>query len=214
MEDPITGLNYIIDAGGTDITVTMSVMNTMTGIEIKPVDLTNGLVTEYIITIDTFVFLGDRDLLLIKTPEEVGFGPDGLGCKAVSPAPVGVTECSAETNDNESFFVQLDEIARHAGIFEVAVSGLKNPPNFRRSGLFSNIKMQTYDYYNIMYLESHDHLWIQTDTPATVSTWKLEQSTVVLGLDASYALVFTPENPIGPTGHMTLKWSDQVEFYQ
>ena len=103
--DAFTGVNYIIDAGGTDITVTMSVMNVMSGIEITPKDLTNGAVTDYTISLDTFVFLEDGDIILLTNPPEISFGADGLTCSAVSPDPVGVTEASCENIDGSSFFV-------------------------------------------------------------------------------------------------------------
>lgn len=54
------------------------------------------------------------------------------------------------------------------GIFEFIVDGLKNPPNFRRSGQFSNIYMETFDYYDMQKLFNYADLFIQTDTPGTI----------------------------------------------
>ena len=48
---------FIIDGGGSDITVMMNEMNEMTGLKLFVGDLTNGAVTDYEFTIDTFVYL-------------------------------------------------------------------------------------------------------------------------------------------------------------
>ena len=61
------------------------------------------------------------------------------------------------------------------------VNGIKNPPNFRKSGLFSNIYMQTVDYYNIQFLENYDNLWVQTNEVATITDYYRVQSTEVFG---------------------------------
>lgn len=53
----------------------------------------------------------------------------------------GVTESICEVVDSDSFTVSLKKVTQEEGIFEVLVSGMKNPPNFRKSGLFSDIKM-------------------------------------------------------------------------
>lgn len=45
---------------------------------------------------------------------------------------------------------------------------MKNPPNYRTSGKFSNIYMETYDYYDMQRLVNYDNLFIQTNTPGTI----------------------------------------------
>ena len=82
---------FVIDGGGTDIAVVMSVMNTMNGVEIIPLELINGEVTDYKIKIDTFVHLKNRDRIMLTTPPTVTFGPNSLSCRPVSPEPIGVT---------------------------------------------------------------------------------------------------------------------------
>ena len=71
---------YVIDQGGSDITVTMSVMNDMTSMKISPINLVdgaviNGATTDYKIEMDSFVYLHDEDRILITTPPSIGFGP-------------------------------------------------------------------------------------------------------------------------------------------
>jgi hypothetical protein len=139
----------VIDEGGSDITVVMSVMNTLTGMEIVAADLTNGAVTDYRIKLDTFVHLKDEDRILITTPPNIGFGPNGISCSGVTPDAIGVIEAACEVIDENIFSVSVSEISQLNGIFELIVSGMKNPPNFRRSGLFSDIAMQTFDYYPV-----------------------------------------------------------------
>ena len=56
---------------------------------------------------------------------------------------------TCEMIDNHSLAINLVKINKINGIFTIVVHGLKNPPNFRKSELFSNIYMQTFDYYNI-----------------------------------------------------------------
>ena len=163
---------YVIDGGGTDIAVAMSKMNQMTGVEITPLVLINGLVTDYLIKIDTFVHLKNQDRIIITTPPTVTFGQESLSCRPVSPDPIGVTKCSAERNDDKTFVVNLSEVDKQSGIFEMIVTGIKNPPNFRKSGLFSNIYMQTVDYYNMQYLENHDNLWVQTNEVAQIEKYE------------------------------------------
>mgnify|MGYP000238662547 CR=1 FL=1 len=77
----------------------MSVMNTLTSIEITPVELINGKVVEYRIKIDSFVNLKNRDRVMITTPETVTFGRDSLSCYPVEPEPIGVTKASCERID-------------------------------------------------------------------------------------------------------------------
>ncbi len=59
---------YIIDGGGSDITVTMNKMNEMTGLKLFVGDLTNGAVTDYEFTIDTFVYLKNKDRIRMTVP--------------------------------------------------------------------------------------------------------------------------------------------------
>ena len=62
---------YIIDAGGGDITVEMSRMNFMNSLSIQPVDLTNGAITDYVFSFDSFVHLKDKDILNVELPVRV-----------------------------------------------------------------------------------------------------------------------------------------------
>ena len=163
---------FIIDAGGTDITVTMSKMNELTKLEIEPLDLTNGAVTDYLVRIDSFVYLKDNDRLMITNPETVGFGPDGITCHPTRPDPLGVSAVSCEKISDTSFEVNVEKLTQQDGIFELIVHGLKNPPNFRKSGLFSDIFMQTDDYYSIQILEKYDNLWIQTNKAAQITDFQ------------------------------------------
>ena len=79
---------------------------------------------------------GDR--LLLTLPPTVGFGPEGISCDPADPA-LGLTKVSCESIDRSSFAITLDEIQYQAGQFALTVHGMKNPPNYRRSALFSNI---------------------------------------------------------------------------
>lgn len=107
--ETISDEGYVIDAGGTDITVTMDIMNTLTGLEIVPQSLINGAVTDYLIRIDTFVFLKDEDKILITNPPTVSFGPDGISCGPSDPEQ-GVTESTCEVLDVNSFAVSLSKV--------------------------------------------------------------------------------------------------------
>lgn len=91
---------------------------------------------------------------------------------------------------------------------------MKNPPNFRRSALFSDIKMQTFDYYDMQKLETYENLFVQTNEVAMITDYQLLQSTTLLGLDATYTLTFTPKNPLSNDGMMSLSWTDQVVFLE
>ena len=142
---------YVIDAGGSDITVVMNVMNELSSLDITAADLTNGAVTDYKIKLNSFVEIQQNDRLFITTPPSVGFGPKGISCSAVTPN-LGVTAASCEVVDSNQISVKLIDITRANGQFELIVSGMKNPPNFRKSGLFSDISMKTWDFYPIQKL--------------------------------------------------------------
>ena len=154
---------YVIDGGGSDITVVMSNMNTLSSVEITPVELINGAITDYHVKVDSFVHIKNRDRILITTPPTVTFGKESLSCDPISPDPIGVTVVSCERIDDSTFAINFQEVNQQEGRFEVMVHGIKNPPNFRKSGLFSNIYMQTFDYYNIQILKNYENLWIQTN---------------------------------------------------
>jgi len=89
---------------------------------------------------------------------------------------------------------------------------MRNPPNFRKSGLFSDISMKTFDFYPIVKLSKYENLWIQTNKVAKITEFTLVQSNVIYGLEASYIVSFTPKNPINQGGTITLEWSNQVEL--
>ena len=152
----------------------MSLMNTLTGIEITAADLTNGAVTDYRMKLITLVHLKDEDRIMLTTPPTILFGPNGITCLAVTPDAIGVIEASCEVIDEHSFAVSLSEISQQDGIFELIVSGMKNPPNFRRSGLFSDIIMETFDYHPVQKLDNYENLWIQTNKVATISVFTLQ----------------------------------------
>ena len=109
----------------------------------------NGEVTGYDVVFDSFVHLKDDDRILLTTPPTVGFSPSGISCEPSKPEAKGVTKVSCETVDDHSFAVSLQKIDQEAGTFSFTVNGMQNPPNFRKSDLFSNIYMETFDYYKI-----------------------------------------------------------------
>ena len=139
---------HVIDAGGTDIQVAMSQMNKMTAMSIQSLSPINGAITDYTMEIESFVELQDLDRLLITTPSAIGFSVDGISCEAADP-PVGASEVTCESIDKQSLAVSLTKVDRKDGIFKFIVHGMKNPPNFRKTGLFRDIFMETYDYYDI-----------------------------------------------------------------
>lgn len=61
--------SFIIDGGGSDITVAMTEMNKLTAMEITAKSLVNGAVTDYTIKLDSFVHVKDQDRILITTPQ-------------------------------------------------------------------------------------------------------------------------------------------------
>ena len=140
---------FVIDQGGSDLSVVMSEMNTIPTIEITPKSLINGEVTDYHIKLESNVWLQDLDRVLFTTPESVGFGSDGISCDPISPTAIGVNEIFCEITDEGSFAVTFSKIADRTGLYEFTVHGIKNPPNFRKSGLFKDIFFQTIDYYSI-----------------------------------------------------------------
>lgn len=95
------------------------------------------------------------------------FGPEGLSCSAVEPKR-GVVDVACENLDDKTLAVSLLKLSSKEGSFEFKIGGMKNPPNFRRSALFSNIYMTTNDYYSMQKLDNYADLWIQTNTPATI----------------------------------------------
>ena len=92
---------YIIDAGGSDITVEMQKMNTLPPMSITAASLQNGAITDYTVVFDSFVYLKDTDRILMKTPSTVGFSVAGISCEPIRPDPIGVIEVSCETIDDE-----------------------------------------------------------------------------------------------------------------
>lgn len=76
---------FVIDAGGSDITVTMSEMNTLNSLSIQAASLINGDVTDYKIGLQSLVNLKDSDRILLEIPPSVGFGPNGISCDPAEP---------------------------------------------------------------------------------------------------------------------------------
>ena len=144
---------------------------------------------------------------MITTPPSVSFGPDGLSCLTKEPDAIGVTQISCENINEQTFVVSFVNIERPDGVFEFTVDGLKNPPNFRRSDSFSNIFLETGDFFSIQELLNYEGLFVQTDTPGLIRDYELQQSTEVFGLDATYTIKFLPFNPISTNGMITLDWT-------
>ena len=140
---------FVIDQGGSDISVIMNKMNTIPQIQITPSNLINGNVNDYHVSLESYVWLEDEDRLLFTTPESVGFGPNGISCDPIDQAPIGVSKVHCETTDASSFVVTFQKVDYKEGKFEFIIHGMKNPPNFRRSDLFKDIFFQTSDYYAI-----------------------------------------------------------------
>ena len=86
---------------------------------------------------------------MFTTPPNVGFGSNGISCDPIAPTAIGVNEIFCEITDEGSFAVTFSKIADRTGFYEFTVHGMKNPPNFRKSELFTEIFFQTTDYYNI-----------------------------------------------------------------
>ena len=187
-------------------------MNELKGIEITPLDLTNGAVTDYTIKVNSFVHLKNRDRISITTPPNIGFGPQGISCAPAKPSPIGVTQTSCENIDTQTFVVTFDEVNQEEGDFEVIVSGMKNPPNFRKTGLFSDIFFETFDFKNIQKLSDYDNLWVQTNKPGTITDYRRFQTSEGFGVESTYEISFTPLNPIGKDGMIQVTWTDQVKF--
>ena len=80
--ETMTVEKYIIDAGGGDIFVKMSRMNVMDGLKFEPLDLTNGAITDYLFTFDSFVYLQDQDILNVELPPQVSIS-DSISCAGV-----------------------------------------------------------------------------------------------------------------------------------
>lgn len=201
---------YVVDQGGSDITVTMKEQNFIDGMQIRYLDGASGEIVPYEVTIDTFVHFKDSDKLFITLPPEVGTNPAGISCEAVEP-PEGVLECSAEAN-KKTVTVQLVKLDKLDGQFKFVLNGMKNPGSTRPSSLFSDIHVETHDFYPIMKLESHEGLFIETDAPGRIKDFQLVQSTELFDFNSVYTISLTPFNPIGENGILTLKWTDQVVF--
>jgi hypothetical protein len=68
-------------------------------------------------------------------------------CRAADP-PVGALSVSCSGVD-KSVWVSLDSLDQETGEFEFIVDGIKNAPSFRETGSFSEVYMQTSDFFNI-----------------------------------------------------------------
>ena len=84
---------YIIDGGGGDIRVEMSKMNFIDSIAFKPLDLRNGAISDYLFTLDSFVYLKNGDIINVQMPPQVEPTED-ISCSVISPEPIGVLEAS------------------------------------------------------------------------------------------------------------------------
>ena len=119
----------------------------MNSLSIQPVDLTNGAITDYVFSFDSFVHLKDKDILNVELPVRVQPLAQVI-CSAQQPDPVGVLSASCSANEN-FLTIQFDDIDKLDGEFEVIVSGIKNPSSTRKTGTASNIFMETADFFNI-----------------------------------------------------------------
>lgn len=78
-------------------------MNEFEKISITPLDLTNGFVGTYNISIDSRIQLRNGDKLIVVLPEEISV-PGAITCSSTT-ASVQNVSCSS---DGSSFYVNLD----------------------------------------------------------------------------------------------------------
>ena len=75
-------------------------MNTIPQFTLTPSNLINGNVNDYIVSLESNVWLEDGDRLLFTTPDTVSFGPNGISCDPIDlDTPVGVSKVHCETID-------------------------------------------------------------------------------------------------------------------
>ena len=110
--------------------------------------------------------------------------------------------------------VQLQELSQLDGTFVFVVGGLRNPGTTRRSSTFSDVKVETFDFYPIMQLPAarNAELFVKTEIAGPIHNWELMQSNENFGEAAAYTLNFFPLNPLGQNSIMTLTWTDQVNL--
>ena len=103
---------YVIDAGGNDIAVTMSVMSLLDSVSITPTNFTNGAIAPYRVQFKSSVLLKSGDQLFMTLPDELAV-PGQLNCSAAAVL-VGVqqAQCSNVANKIQ---VTLTKLAIETG---------------------------------------------------------------------------------------------------
>jgi len=93
--------------------------------------------------------------------------------------------------------------------------GIRNPPSFKPTKPFSNLYLQTNDYFNITQASEQQaaSLYIQTKNVAIIQSYTVTQQTEEVGGIGPLEIVFTPVNPLTKDGAMTLRWSDQIQIF-
>ena len=136
----------------------MEKMNFIESLSFSPLDLTNGKLVDYKITLKSTVHLDDEDKLFITFPEEVGVD-NSVACSPLEPpeGPQGVDEVDCRKVSDNSLVAELVQVSEKTGEFSFLVRGIRNPPSFRRSGLSSNIKVTTSENYNIEELKKEQY---------------------------------------------------------
>lgn len=124
----------------------MSNMNSLAGLEVEHLDKTNGAIDQYKMALESQILLKDGDRMHFKLPEELSLALK-VECKAADP-PVGALSVSCSGVD-KSVWVSLDSLDIETGRFEFIVDGIKNAPSFRETGSFSDVYMQTADFFDI-----------------------------------------------------------------
>ena len=116
---------------------------------------TNGAITDYEFTLDSFVHIMDRDILKIQMPNEVQI-LSTLECKAVLPDPIGIIDASCSSNQ-QLLTVQFNDVDQLEGQFKFIASNIKNPPSTKKTSQASGIFMTTYDFKNIQELKKEQY---------------------------------------------------------
>ena len=148
----ITSMNpegYSIDAGGSDISVTMSTMQQLGSISIKASNFTNGAVAPYNVKFTSNVKLQEGDLLQIMLPSGLSTTSD-LKCFSLA-TPVGVKNLTCSNVANK-IIVQMNHLiglVEGMGTIEFEIQGIRNPPSFRSTPPFPSVFVSTFDYFNI-----------------------------------------------------------------
>ena len=196
----------------------MSLPHLFDGFSVTHNDKTNGVLTDYTFEIDSRVMIFDGDDFRIGIPPQVRLPLDqnDLQIKSIARIIGGIKiydELKVEIIGN-TIIVTFVKVGLSNGVHKWTIYNVGNPYWLKPTSKFGPITSFDINGELVQQLNMNVvNVYIQNQNKGIITQYeKLIQADKDAGVLTPYTIVFTPTNPIPPTGAIIIVWPETVEI--